>query len=82
MGAPPGPSQGEGHSCQKSLNRFEVGLSIFGYRGSGQSKGDSLKTQVIVAHVLEPDFSLQAPGDEDRDFGVVKGGFTYREYYS
>lgn len=44
-------------------------------------KGASLETEIIVAHCIEPNFSLQAPGHTDPRMGVVPGGFTYREYF-
>lgn len=46
-----------------------------------ENKGASLETEVIVAHAIEPNFSLQMPGMGDANLGVVPGGFTYREYF-
>jgi Bacteriophage head to tail connecting protein len=43
-------------------------------------KGAALETEIIVAHVIEPNFSLQMPGMQPK-LGVVPGNFTYREYY-
>jgi hypothetical protein len=45
-----------------------------------EQKGSSLETEVIVAHAIEPNFSLQMPGTSP-NLGVVPGGFPYREYY-
>jgi len=45
-----------------------------------ETKGSALETEVIVAHAIEPNFSLQSLG-QDANLGVVPGGFTYREYY-
>ncbi|WP_439392346.1 portal protein [Bradyrhizobium sp. PMVTL-01] len=44
-------------------------------------KGAALETEIVVAHALEPNFSLAMPGMTDPNLGVVPGNFTYREYY-
>jgi hypothetical protein len=44
------------------------------------NKGSSLDTEVIVAHAIEPNFSLQMPGMRP-NLGVIPGGFAYREYF-
>jgi hypothetical protein len=49
-------------------------------RGLWEQKGASLETEVIVAHAIEPNFSLQMPGTS-ANLGVIPGGFPYREYY-
>jgi hypothetical protein len=46
-----------------------------------EQKGSSLETEVIVAHAIEPNFSLQMPGMTDANLGVIPGGFVYREYF-
>lgn len=45
-----------------------------------ENKGASLETEVIVAHAIEPNFSVEMPGMRP-NLGVVPGNFTYREYY-
>ena len=46
-----------------------------------EQKGASLEQEIIVAHAIEPNFSLAMPGMQDKQLGVVPGGFAYREYY-
>lgn len=48
-----------------------------------RGKGSSLEVEFIVAHAIEPNFSvdLQEGGKKNEKLGVVAGGFTYREYY-
>jgi hypothetical protein len=46
-----------------------------------ENKGASLETEVIVAHAIEPNFSLAMPGMTDPNLGVVPGNFTWREYF-
>jgi hypothetical protein len=48
--------------------------------GLWENKGASLDTENVVAHSIDPNFSLQRPG-EDKDLGRIPGNFTYREYY-
>jgi hypothetical protein len=62
-------------------------VQMFGLENCGseiqtlwENKGASLETEVIVAHAIEPNFSLQMPGME-ANLGKVPGNFTYREYY-
>lgn len=45
-----------------------------------EGKGAALETEFIVAHAIEPNFSLQMPGMPP-NLGVIPGNFTYREYY-
>src|SRR5882672_11195881 len=45
-----------------------------------EQKGASLETEVIVAHCIEPNFSVQMPGMSE-NLGVIPGGFTWKEYY-
>jgi hypothetical protein len=45
-----------------------------------ENKGASLDAEVIVAHAIEPNFSLQMPGMK-ANLGVIPGGFAYREYF-
>jgi len=49
-------------------------------QGMWEQKGASLETEIIVAHVIEPNFSLQMPGMPE-NLGVIPWGFPYREYY-
>lgn len=49
-------------------------------RGLWENKGSSLETENVVAHAVEPNFSLQRPG-EDANLGVIPGNFSFREYY-
>ncbi len=49
-------------------------------QGLWEQKGASLETEIIVAHAIEPNFSLQMPGARE-NLGVIPGGFTYREYF-
>lgn len=63
-------------------------VMMFGLQNCSQNvqtlwelKGSALETEVIIAHAIEPNFSLQMPGMGDKDLGVVPGNFTYREYY-
>lgn len=44
-------------------------------------KGAALETEIIVAHAIEPNFSLQMPGMTDPNLGVIPGNFVYREYF-
>lgn len=46
-----------------------------------EQKGSALETEIIVAHAIEPNFSLSMPGMPETNLGVIPGGFTYREYY-
>jgi len=46
-----------------------------------ENKGSTLENETIVAHAIEPNFSLQSPGLGDSKLGVIPGPFTYREYY-
>lgn len=46
-----------------------------------EQKGSALETEIIIAHAIEPNFSLSMPGMPDNNLGVVPGGFVYREYY-
>jgi hypothetical protein len=43
-------------------------------------KGSSLDREIIVAHLIEPNFPIQQPGDT-KPFGRLKGDFAYRETY-
>jgi hypothetical protein len=45
-----------------------------------ENKGSSLETEVIVAHAIEPNFSLEMPGMPPK-LGKIPGNFAYREYY-
>ena len=45
-----------------------------------ENKGASLETEVIIAHAIEPNFSLSMPGMAT-NLGKVPGNFTYREVY-
>lgn len=45
-----------------------------------ENKGASLETEVIVAHAIEPNFSLGMPGMAE-NLGKIPGNFTYREVY-
>lgn len=45
-----------------------------------EQKGASLETEVIIAHAIEPNFSLQMPGMQE-NLGKVPGNFAYNEYY-
>jgi hypothetical protein len=49
-------------------------------QGLWEQKGASLETEVIIAHAIEPNFSLQMPGMPPQ-LGVVPGNFEWREYY-
>lgn len=44
------------------------------------NKGGALEIERIVAHLIEPNMPLNAPGMGE-DVGVVKGGFAWRESY-
>ena len=46
-----------------------------------EAKGASLETEVIIAHAIEPNFSLAIPGMRDSNLGKVPGNFAYREVY-
>lgn len=46
-----------------------------------ENKGASLETEVIIAHAIEPNFSLSMPGMTDSNLGKIPGNFTYREVY-
>lgn len=43
-------------------------------------KGGALEVERLVAHIIEPNFPINAPG-ADEDMGVVEGGFAWRESY-
>lgn len=45
-----------------------------------EQKGASLETEIVVAHAIEPNFSIQMPGMAE-NLGIIPGGFTYKEYY-
>lgn len=45
-----------------------------------QQKGSSLEREIIIAHIIEPNFSIQRPG-EKKPFGKLKGDFAFREVY-
>jgi head-to-tail connecting protein len=46
-----------------------------------ENKGASLETEIIVAHAIEPNFSLSMPGMTDSNLGKIPGNFAYREVY-
>ena len=46
-----------------------------------ENKGASLETEVIVAHAIEPNFSLGACPVMDASLGKIPGNFTYREVF-
>lgn len=60
----------------------EFGLANVGpeVQSLWENKGSGLETEFIVAHAIEPNFSLQMPG-MPANLGVVPGNFTYREIY-
>lgn len=45
-----------------------------------RDKGGALEMERVVAHIIEPNSEIQAPG-MPQDAGVVPGGFTWRESY-
>lgn len=45
-----------------------------------EQKGSSLETEIIIAHAIEPNFSLSMPG-MPADLGKLPGNFVYKEYY-
>lgn len=45
-----------------------------------QEKGGALEIEKLVAHMIEPNFAIHAPGAGE-DAGVVPGGYTWREVY-
>jgi hypothetical protein len=49
-------------------------------QGLWENKGASLETEIIVAHAIEPNFSLSMPGMAS-NLGKIPGNFTYREVY-
>ncbi len=49
-------------------------------QGLWNQKGASLDQENIVAHSIEPNFSLAQPGN-DSNLGVIRGGFPWREYF-
>lgn len=61
---------------------MQFGLDNVGPEVAGlwQNKGASLETEVVIAHAIEPNFSLQRPG-EQANLGVIPGPFDWREYY-
>lgn len=63
------------------VERFGLANCPQNVRDLWAQKGASLEVEFIVAHAIEPNFSLQSPGRGDARLGVVPGGFTYREYY-
>lgn len=63
--------------CVMMFGLANVGPEV---QGLWEQKGASLETEVIIAHAIEPNFSLQMPGMPP-ELGVVPGNFTYREYY-
>lgn len=44
------------------------------------NKSQSLDTEIVVAHAIEPNLAMEMPG-MPADLGVVPGGFPYREVY-
>lgn len=44
-----------------------------------RTKGSSLEVERLVAHCIEPNFPIERFGDQT--VGVIKGDFTWREYY-
>lgn len=38
-------------------------------------------TEVIIAHMIQPNVSMAIPGSGDQRLGVIPGGFAYQEYY-
>jgi hypothetical protein len=63
--------------CVMMFGLANVGPEL---QGLWEMKGASLEQEVIVAHAIEPNFSLQMPGMPP-ELGVVPGNFAYREYY-
>jgi hypothetical protein len=49
-------------------------------QGLWEQKGAALETEVIVAHAIEPNFSLGMPGMA-ANLGKIPGNFAYREVY-
>jgi hypothetical protein len=45
-----------------------------------EQKGANLEREFIVAHFIEPNFSVQRPG-QTRPHGQIPGGYTYREFF-
>jgi len=45
-----------------------------------EQKGSSLETEIVIAHAIEPNFSVQMPGMKE-NLGIIPGNFTYKEYY-
>ena len=45
-----------------------------------RQKGSGLEQERLIAHAIEPNFAIQAPGDP-KPYGKVAGDFTYREVY-
>jgi len=45
-----------------------------------ENKGAALETEVIVAHAIEPNFSLSMPGMPS-NLGKIPGNFAYREVF-
>jgi Bacteriophage head to tail connecting protein len=45
-----------------------------------EQKGSNLDREFIIAHAVEPNFSIQRPG-EKKAYGQIKGNYTYRENF-
>ncbi len=45
-----------------------------------QEKGGAMEIERLVAHMIEPNFAIAAPGAA-QDTGIVPGGYTWREVY-
>lgn len=45
-----------------------------------EQKGSALDREFIVSHAIEPNFSIQRPG-EPKAYGRIKGNFAYREHF-
>ena len=63
--------------CVEMFGLENVGPDV---QGLWENKGSSLETEVIVAHAIEPNFSLEMPGMPPK-LGKIPGNFAYREYY-
>lgn len=68
-------------TAQQCVDRFGVENCSEQVQTLWENKGASLETEVIVAHAIEPNFSLQSHSFDQPNLGVIRGGFTYREFF-
>ena len=45
-----------------------------------KNKGSNLDREIIIAHLIEPNFAIQKWGDA-KPYGKIKGDYTFREVY-